>query len=63
MAKPFRPEQKFSKLKRQHVEAGSLFIDPLFPPNESSLFLRKNPTSLKIEWKRPRVSNRFENGL
>ncbi|XP_061194258.1 calpain-5-like [Saccostrea echinata] len=48
---PFKG-QVYSKLKSQCVSSGTLFQDPEFPPDSSSLFYTKSAPS-NIVWKRP----------
>lgn len=47
--------QDFYKLRDYHLETGTLFEDPEFPPVNSSLFYSETP-SRNYEWLRPRVS-------
>ena len=46
--------QKYSKLKKDFLKKGELFVDPEFPANNKSLFFSKVDND--IEWKRPNVS-------
>ncbi|XP_012145687.2 calpain A isoform X6 [Megachile rotundata] len=51
----FRPRgavQDFNTLRRECLSTGTLFEDPEFPPDDSSLFFSKRPDRY-IEWKRP----------
>ncbi|XP_033309223.1 calpain-A-like isoform X4 [Bombus bifarius] len=51
----FRPRaavQDFSKLKQECLATGTLFEDPEFPADDSSLYFSKRPDRY-IEWKRP----------
>lgn len=49
--------QNYEDLKRQAQESQTLFEDPEFPPNESSLFYKGNVAQLpgQVVWKRPKV--------
>lgn len=52
--------QNFEKLLKTQLEYGVPFTDPLFPPNNSSLFYSNNKNShANIVWKRPGVSHLF----
>ena len=48
-------EQYFHKIRDKCLQKGNLFVDPMFPANNASLFLRKDKwgTNHNIEWKRP----------
>uniref|UniRef100_A0A8C2X4X3 Calpain 5 n=1 Tax=Cyclopterus lumpus TaxID=8103 RepID=A0A8C2X4X3_CYCLU len=46
--------QSFSALKRQCLQSGSLFEDPLFPATDQSLFYQSNHIG-HVTWKRPKV--------
>ncbi|KAK9299937.1 hypothetical protein QLX08_007169 [Tetragonisca angustula] len=51
----FRPRaavQDFSKLKHECLATGTLFEDPEFPADDSSLYFSRRPDRY-IEWKRP----------
>lgn len=48
--------QDFAVLRDQCLSQGTLFEDPDFPANNSSLFYSKSPPK-PFEWKRPGVSN------
>ena len=51
--------QSFAKLKKEAQDSGQLFIDPEFPPEDTSLFSASAKTSSKltgVQWKRPKVS-------
>lgn len=48
--------QKPEKIRQTQLKTKSLFIDPLFPPNNSSLYLRDKAGRGKIVWKRPGAS-------
>lgn len=55
----FRPRaavQDFSKLKQECLATGTLFEDPEFPADDSSLYFSKRPDRY-IEWKRPMVDH------
>ena len=43
--------QDFTELKASHLQSGSLFADPRFPPQESSLYYSRSARGLS--WKRP----------
>ncbi|XP_067102567.1 calpain-5-like [Osmerus mordax] len=45
--------QSFSSLRRQCLQSGGLFEDPLFPASDQSLFNQAN-TIGRITWKRPK---------
>lgn len=47
--------QDFYRLRDYHRSNGTLFEDPEFPPNDSSLFYSQRPDRY-YEWKRPGVS-------
>uniref|UniRef100_A0A673N8J1 Calpain-5-like n=1 Tax=Sinocyclocheilus rhinocerous TaxID=307959 RepID=A0A673N8J1_9TELE len=47
--------QHYSTLKRQCLQSGRLFEDPLFPAVDDSLFYQGNRIGL-VHWKRPAVS-------
>ncbi len=47
--------QHYSTLKRQCLQSGHLFEDPLFPAVDDSLFYQGNRIG-RVHWKRPRVS-------
>ena len=44
----------FSELKEECKQEGELFVDPEFPPDDSSLFFQQRPR-MRMEWKRPHV--------
>ena len=46
--------QKYSKLKKDCLKKGELFVDTEFPANNKSLFFSK--VDPDIVWKRPNVS-------
>lgn len=48
-------KQNYSKLKSTCIEEKRLFVDNLFPPNDSSLFRKRRING--IVWKRPKVTN------
>lgn len=48
-------KQSYRKIKKQCVESGILWDDPLFPSNDNSLALTKT-TYTNVVWKRPSVS-------
>jgi len=50
------PAQDYEKLRRQCIAKGTLFEDPYFPANDSSLFYTQK-LPFKPQWKRPGVSN------
>jgi len=51
--KPFK-DQKYESLRKKQSKLGVPFTDPLFPPNNSSLFYSdKKNSSGNIVWKRP----------
>lgn len=57
----FRPRaavQDFSKLKQECLATGTLFEDPEFPADDSSLYFSKRPDRY-IEWKRPMVDHLY----
>ena len=43
--------QDFTELKASHLQSGSLFADPRFPPQESSLYYSRSARGLS--WQRP----------
>ena len=43
--------QDFTELKTSHLQSGSLFADPRFPPQESSLYYSRSARVLS--WQRP----------
>ena len=45
--------QKYSSLKREYAKKGELFVDPVFPPNNKSLFYSK--VDKDVVWKRPKA--------
>ena len=47
-------EQYFDKIRDRCLQNGNLFVDPMFPPCNASLFLRKDQWdgNYNIEWKR-----------
>lgn len=49
--------QVYEDLKRQAQESQTLFEDPEFPANDSSLFYKGNVGQLpgEVVWKRPKV--------
>jgi hypothetical protein len=47
--------QDFFKIRDQCLEKGTLFEDPEFPAEDTSIFLSKTPPR-PFEWKRPMVS-------
>ena len=49
------PAQDYEKLRRQCIAKGSMFEDPYFPADDSSLFYSQK-LPFKPEWKRPGVS-------
>ena len=51
---PKIPPQDFEAIRRQCLAEGTLFEDPYFPADDSSLFYSQKPPR-KIEWKRPKV--------
>ncbi len=57
--KPFK-NQDYALLKSQH-NASNLFVDPEFPANSKSLYLPKTPTTVDLQWKRPKVSRKIDN--
>ncbi|TTI30676.1 Calpain-5 [Bagarius yarrelli] len=50
--KPFE-DQQFAALRKQCLQNGRLFEDPLFPAEDRSLFLQGNRIG-KVTWKRPK---------
>lgn len=48
------PSQDYEKLRRQCIRDNTLFEDPYFPADESSLFFSQK-LPFKPEWKRPKV--------
>lgn len=52
--RPFRDNQSFEKIVRECRATGVKFTDDFFPPDDSSIFFRKNPVprGYKIEWAR-----------
>lgn len=46
-------KQSYSKLKSTCLDEKRLFVDDLFPPNDSSVFKTRRIPGL--EWKRPKV--------
>ena len=48
-------EQYFDKIRQKCLQKETLFVDPMFPPSNASLFLRKDKWqgNYNIEWKRP----------
>lgn len=46
-------KQSYSKIRSSCLEEKRLFVDDLFPPNDSSIF--KNRKIPGLEWKRPKV--------
>lgn len=46
-------KQNYSKLKSTCLEEKRLFVDDLFPPNDTSIY--KNRKIPGLEWKRPKV--------
>lgn len=48
--------QDFQKLREECLSTGTLFEDPEFPADDSSLYFSKRPDRY-IEWKRPMVRN------
>ncbi|GAA6091191.1 calpain-5a [Tachysurus ichikawai] len=51
-AKPFE-DQHYAVLRKQCLQNGSLFEDPLFPAEDRSLFFQGNRFG-KVTWKRPK---------
>lgn len=50
--------QNYSKLRKLHQTGGTLFEDPEFPANNSSLYIGgKGGDGREIVWKRPKVSS------
>jgi calpain len=47
--------QDFFKIRDQCLEEGTLFEDPEFPAEDSSIYFSKTPPR-PLEWKRPIVS-------
>lgn len=47
--------QQYSTLKKQCLQSGTLFEDPLFSAVDDSLFYQGNRIG-RVHWKRPRVS-------
>lgn len=47
--------QDFYQLRDEHLSSGTLFEDPDFPANDSSLFFSRRPDR-HYEWLRPGVS-------
>lgn len=56
--KDAKRHKTFLELRDKYVRKKVIFEDPLFAANNSSLFYSHNP-SMKIEWKRPTVSETF----
>lgn len=54
--KDARRLKEFQELKDKYVRKRVLFEDPLFPAQDSSLFFSEK-FPLKLEWKRPSVSD------
>lgn len=48
--------QDYQKLREECLSTGTLFEDPEFPADDSSLYFSKRPDRY-IEWKRPMVRN------
>ena len=51
--------QKPEKIRQTQLKSKSLFIDPLFPPNNSSLYLRDKAARGMIVWTSPGVSENY----
>lgn len=51
--------QQYSVLKKQCLQSGALFEDPLFPAVDNSLFYQGNRIG-RVHWKRPGVSRLHE---
>lgn len=54
-AAPYK-NQHYADLRKHCIEDKTLFEDPEFPANNSSLYFRKPPPG-RVEWKRPGVSD------
>lgn len=50
-------EQQYSYPKKKAVSSAQLFEDDEFPPNNTSLFCRRESSFQGIVWKRPKVAN------
>ncbi|XP_014664553.1 PREDICTED: calpain-5-like isoform X2 [Priapulus caudatus] len=50
-AKPFK-DQKYDELKKQAIDSGKLFEDPIFPADDSSLAYSQRYGA--VQWKRPK---------
>ncbi|MPC63213.1 Calpain clp-1 [Portunus trituberculatus] len=50
--------QDFYELRQQCMDSGTLFEDPDFPAEDSSIFFSRSPPK-PFEWKRPHVSYIF----
>jgi calpain-5 len=46
-------KQNYNRIKSTCLQEGKLFVDNLFPPNDTSLFRHQKVHG--IEWKRPKV--------
>jgi len=52
--------QNYEQLLKTQLEYGVPFTDPLFPPNDSSLFFSNRERGrMNVVWKRPGVSCLF----